>query len=376
MGLLLALTGDLGDMGSQLVAAADLAVKEMNAAGGPLGRKITLVSEDERTDAQTAVRAAQKLVFTDKVTSIVGPSSDSILALLDFAKSNKVPIISQWAGTDKLITAGGNYVYRVVASDSFGGVATAKFLADQGFKKAAVLYENDESPESTAKSMSEEFKKLGGQIVASVAFNPGQTSFQAELKKTFDPKPEVVLLSTGAEAGAAVLKEWYRGGYGGKWFLGADLPTDEFVKQVGPSVMQGMYGQIPGDDTESPSYKRFAKIWKEKTGKDEVPSFATNMYDAFILQGLAIEAGKAATGEAIAANIRQVSGGQGKTVTSFEEGIAELRKGNKINYEGASGPVDLDEHGNVAAGYSIVQVKGDKWGPVKFYSGQDLGKLK
>jgi branched-chain amino acid transport system substrate-binding protein len=138
-----------------------------------------------------------------------------MVSLLDFARSNKVPIVTQWGGTVKLDTEGGDYVYRVALSDSFAGVGTAKFLLDQGFKTAANLYENSESPQSNAVTMKKAFEAAGGKVVADVAYNPGQASYQAELAKVFEAKPEIVLLSATAANGSlaatsARMKLWPR----------------------------------------------------------------------------------------------------------------------------------------------------------------------
>ncbi|HEX7976074.1 MAG TPA: ABC transporter substrate-binding protein, partial [Anaerolineales bacterium] len=245
MGLLVSLTGDLGDQGLGMVPSAQMAVDEINAAGGPLGCKVVIVTEDDKSSPQGAVAGANKLVFTDGAITLLGLNSTGTVALIDFARNNKVPILTPYGGTVKLDTGGGDYVFRTVLSDSFAGVGSAKFAKDMGFTKVANLYENGESPQSAAATMKREFEKMGGTIVADVAFNPGQSSYQAELNKVFAAKPELVHLAAGQEASAVILKEWYRGNYGGQWLTGNDLAASEFVAQVGPEIMKGIYGQAP-----------------------------------------------------------------------------------------------------------------------------------
>ncbi|HEX9117062.1 MAG TPA: ABC transporter substrate-binding protein, partial [Anaerolineae bacterium] len=247
MGLLVSLTGDLGDQGLGMVPSAQMAVDEINAAGGPLGCKIVIATEDDKSSPQGAVAGANKLVFTDGAITLIGLNSTGTVANIDFARNNKVPILTPYGGTVKLDSGGGDYVFRTVLSDSFAGVGSAKFAKDMGFTKVANLYENGESPQSAAATMKREFEKMGGTIVADVAFNPGQSSYQAELNKVFAAKPEMVHLAAGQEASAIILKEWYRGNYGGVWLTGNDLAASEFVAQVGPEIMKGIYGQAPGD---------------------------------------------------------------------------------------------------------------------------------
>jgi len=366
-GLLLSLTGDLGDIARPQLPAEEMAVDEINAAGGPLGCKVVVVSEDDESNAQGAVAGAKKLVFTNGAITLIGLNSSGIVALLDFARTNKVPVLTHYGGTVKLDTEGGDYIFRTVLSDSFAGIASAKFLVDMGFKTAANIYENSESPQSNAVTMKREFEKLGGKVVADVAFNPGQTSYQAELKQVFDAKPEVVLLSAGQESGATILKEWYRANYGGQWVLGSDLAASEFVAQVGPEIMTGIYGQTSGDDVSSPSYKRFQELWKQKTGQDTIAPWATNLYDSFILEALAVEIGGAATGEAINASMKKVTTGETQCI-SYEECLKALRAGKTIRYVGVSGPLQFNKYNNVVAPYTMLITEGDHWKVFKFYS--------
>jgi len=370
MGLLLSLTGDLGDLGQGQLPAVEMATEEINAAGGPLGCKVVVVSEDDRSSPEGAVAGAKKLVFTDGAITLIGLNSTGITALLDFARTNKVPVLTHYGGTVKLDTEGGDYVFRTVLSDSFAGIGSAKFLTDMGFKTAANLYENSESPQSNAVTMKREYEKMGGKVVVDVAFNPGQSSYQAELKKVFDAKPEIVLLAAGQDSGATILKEWYRGNYGGQWLLGSDLAASEFVAQVGEETMKGMYGQTSGDDVGSLSFKRYEELWKQKTGQAVAP-WASNLYDSFILEALAIEIGGAATGEAINANMKKVTTGEVKCI-SYEECVKALREGKTIAYQGVSGPLQFNKYNNVVAPYTMLITEGDHWKVFKFYSADNF----
>jgi ABC-type branched-subunit amino acid transport system substrate-binding protein len=347
-----------------------MATEEINAAGGPLGCKVVVVSEDDRSSPEGAVAGAKKLVFTDGAITLIGLNSTGITALLDFARTNKVPVLTHYGGTVKLDTEGGDYVFRTVLSDSFAGIGSAKFLTDMGFKTAANLYENSESPQSNAVTMKREYEKMGGKVVVDVAFNPGQSSYQAELKKVFDAKPEIVLLAAGQDSGATILKEWYRGNYGGQWLLGSDLAASEFVAQVGEETMKGMYGQTSGDDVGSLSFKRYEELWKQKTGQAVAP-WASNLYDSFILEALAIEIGGAATGEAINANMKKVTTGEVKCI-SYEECVKALREGKTIAYQGVSGPLQFNKYNNVVAPYTMLITEGDHWKVFKFYSADNF----
>jgi len=370
-GLLLSLTGDLGDLGKAELPAMDIAVKEINAAGGPLGCKLAVQTEDDESTAEGAVKGANKLVLTGGAISLLGLNSLDMVSLLDFARSNKVPIITHWGGTVKLDTEGGDYVFRDALSDSFAGVATAKFLIDQGYKTAANMYENSESPQSNAVTMKKAFEAAGGKVVADVAYNPGQASYQAELAKVFENKPEIVLLSAGTDSATTIMREWYRGNYGGKWILGSDLGANEVVSGIGADIMAGQYGQAGADDVNSPSYKRYQELWKAETGSDTVAPYSSPLYDSFILEALAIEIGGQATGEAINANIKKVTTGEVQCL-SFADCVKAIREGKTIQYMGVSGPLQFNQFNNVVAPWSILQAEGDGWKIFKFYTADNF----
>lgn len=370
-GLLLSLTGDLGDLGKAQLPAADIAVNEINAAGGPLGCKVVAQTEDDESTAEGAVKGANKLVLTDGAITLLGLNSLDMVSLLDFARSNKVPIITHWGGTVKLDTEGGDYVFRDALSDSFAGVATAKFLIDQGYKTAANMYENSESPQSNAVTMKKAFEAAGGRVVADVAYNPGQASYQAELAKVFENKPEIVLLSAGTDSATTIMREWYRGNYGGKWILGSDLGANEVVSGIGADIMAGQFGQAGADDVNSPAYQRYLGLWKAQTGSDTVAPYSSPLYDAFILEALAIEIGGKATGEAINANMKKVTTGEVKCL-SFAECLSAIRAGKTIQYMGVSGPLQFNKNNNVVAPWSILQAEGNGWKIFKFYTADNF----
>jgi ABC-type branched-subunit amino acid transport system substrate-binding protein len=370
-GLSLSLTGDLGDLGKAQLPAVDIAVKEINDAGGVLGCKLTVLTEDDESTAEGAVKAANKLVLTDGAITLLGLNSFGMVALLDFARTNKVPIITHWGGTVKLDSEGGDYVYRTALSDSFAGVATAKFLVDQGYKTAANMYENSESPQSNAVTMKKAFEAAGGKIVADVTYNPGQASYQAELAKVFENKPEIVLLSAGTDSATTIMREWYRGNYGGQWILGSDLGANEVVSGIGADIMVGQFGQAGADDVNSPSYKRYQELWTAETDSETVAPYSSPLYDAFILEALAIEIGGEATGEAINANMNKVTTGEVQCL-SYAECVKAVHDGKTIQYMGVSGPLQFNQYNNVVAPWSILQAEGEGWKVFKFYTADNF----
>jgi branched-chain amino acid transport system substrate-binding protein len=199
------------------------------------------------------------------------------------------------------------------------------------------------------------FKKVfqegtGGEVVADVRFNPGRSSYQAELAQAFAANPEAVYLAAGHEAASVIFREWQRRGYGGQFFVSPDLVTPP-IGSLMPELEDGVaIGAIAAYDTDSPAYKSFAERFKAKTGTEPAAGvYDANQYDEYIALALAITKANSTDGQAIAAAIPEVLNPGGTVVHSYAEGIKELEAGNEINYQGASGTLDLDENNNLAA---------------------------
>jgi branched-chain amino acid transport system substrate-binding protein len=371
IGSLTPLTGELASFGRPWQQGIQLAVDEMSKSGAlPEGWKAEMVSADEKGDAQEGLQAATKMMDTDKVSGIVGPTSDTIVAMADVARDKTTPVISPAAGTVSLDKLGGEWLYRTVASDATQGYAVTKWFADQGIKSIGMLIQNEEATTSPAAVLRKRFEDGGGKVVAAVTYNPGQASYQAELQKVLDKKPSMIFLAGGQESGVTILKEAFQAGYKGKFLLTSETTVQEVLDAAGKKDMEGMQGMTPKADTSQPNYQRFAKAFEAANGKPP-ELFTANAYDAAIMLGLAAVAAGSTDGEKVNAKLREIATPEGKEVSTFAEGVAALKAGEDINYTGASGPVDLDDTGSVADSYAILTVKGGKWEEVEFYS-QDV----
>jgi len=372
LGLLVDLTGELGSFGKPWQQAFQLAADDINAVGGlPGGATIQTVVEDEKTNPEIAVKAAQKMIDVEGVSAILGPTSGPMVSLVPLAKRSQVPIISNAAGTISLNTLGGDYIYRTVASDNSDGLASAKFVLDQGGTKAAVVYQNEESPASVGKTFQQSFESGGGTVAANVAINPGSPSYQAEAGEVVSASPDWVFCACGQQSGVTFLKNLISAGYSGKILVAADLVVPEVVDAVGASQMEGIFGEAASSDTSIAAYKAFASEWTAKYGEDP-GLFTANAYDAMVLVALAMVKAGATDGAAINSAIRDVAGPGGEVVTSYADGLAALQAGNDINYEGASGPVDFDSSGTVTSAYLISQVQNGKWETFQFYPASEF----
>ena len=367
IGMLTSYTGEMAAFGTPWFNATKMAADDINAAGGVLGRNIKLYTEDDRSSVEEGIKGARKLIGANGVVAINGPISDVLLAIWPIAKENKVMVTSGAAGTTKLDQTGGDFEFRTVPSDSFDGKIAALVLWENGYKRIAMLYENDEGRKSIAAAVKDEFTKLGGEILADEAFTPRQPTYAAELKKMSSAAPDAVWLGAGQESGATLLKEAKQRGYNWQWMVASDIAVPEMFDLVGPDVLEGILTEMPSADTESAGFKEWAGRFQKLFNAEPTGGFQSNYYDGMIVEALAMVKSGAATGEGINQSYREVATPPGKEVFNYADGKAAIEAGEDINYQGVSGPLDFDQWGNVSGSYSSLVAKNGTWEVLKFY---------
>ncbi|MGA9458836.1 MAG: ABC transporter substrate-binding protein, partial [Desulfobaccales bacterium] len=173
----------------------EMAVAEVNRAGGIDGRKVELIVEDEKDSPAAAVNAVQKLINVDQVVAIVGPmTSGAMMAAAKIAEDAKVVAISPTATTPQLSGLGA-YLYRGCSRIDTQAKVLTKWVADNWKPKTvAIFYSNEPYGKGSDKFFSEEFEKLGIKVVDTESFNRGARDFQAELTKIKAANPDILFI--------------------------------------------------------------------------------------------------------------------------------------------------------------------------------------
>lgn len=361
VGALMPLSGAGGSFGQEMLASAKIALEEINAAGGPLGRKLVLVEENDETSPEAAVRGARKLIDVDNVTGIIGTWASSVtLAVAPIVQENGLIQLST-SGASRITEVQKNgHLFRTEPDDLLFGKAYAEYAAGQDWKKAAVLGLNVPFTQMTVEAFRDRFEERGGEITSFITYNEDQTTFRTEVARAFAAEPDFIHISGYEPDITAILKAAYQAGFSGRFIVPGFAVSPELIKNAGPAA-EGLLLVEEGVAEESPGYRRLAR----GLGGDRYYSFGAQAYDQLVLLALAIEAAGSTDGAELDAAIRRVSGPGGMPVTSFAEGVEALREGQQINYEGASGRVDFDENGNIArANFRVSMVKGGAVVPV------------
>jgi neutral amino acid transport system substrate-binding protein len=375
IGSLLPSTGDLAPVGQPMIDAIPLVVKTVNDCGGVNGKPVELASEDDQTDPTAGNAAMNKLVL-DKAVGVVGSFASSVSqAAVEIAKRNKVMLVSP-GSTSPVFTGRAqkgdfkngelSYWSRTAPPDTYQAQALAKLAQERGLKRVSTVVINNDYGVAFEKEFVQAFKKLGGTVINEknpTRYDPKAASFDTEARAAFGGKPDGVAAVLYAETGSLLLKSAYQQGLtqGVQVLLTDGVKSDDFAGQVGKTkegkfIIEGAVGTVPGADGKA--LTALSKLW-EAEKKTPPPAYVPQAWDAAALIALSAESAKANTGEGIASKIREVANAPGEEVTDVCKGLELLKAGKDINYQGASGNVDIDKAGDVVGVYDVWQVQGD-----------------
>jgi ABC-type branched-subunit amino acid transport system substrate-binding protein len=360
IGIMQALTGDLGTYGGPMTDAMKLAVKEVNENGGVLNGTLVVIVEDTETSEVPAVDAANKLVKMDKVPAIIGTtSSGPSMAIISITTGNDVIQISSSNTAPDFTTYEDNdFYFRTCPSDTLQGKAMARLAIKDGYTTVSTLVVNNPYGLGFEAVFNAEFEALGGKVLESVKYNPAGTIFDSEVEKVCKQNPDFVMLCSYPETGSVILKSAYERGYMDEidWLLSEGLRDETLAEMVGKDeagnyIIAGFKGTTPDPRVAGPAYKTFKQSYEAEYDK-EVTTYCSNSYDAAAVIALAIEKAGTATGTAIRDNIRDVANPPGEEVMNLGEALRLIRTGQEINYQGASGELTFDENGDVFGVYA------------------------
>lgn len=376
LGVVLPATGDVASLGAPMVKGIDFLISTVNDCGGVLGKPIQVFKEDDRSEPTAGAEAVTKLVQVDKVGAIVGSFASSVsTAGIAVAAPNKVVMISPGSTSPVFTERAKNgefngYWYRTAPPDTYQASALANLAYKKGFRKVSTVVINNDYGVGFEKVFVSKFKELGGQILNEAnptRYDSKASTFEAEARGAFGGKPDAVAAVLYPESGASLIKAAYELGLteGVTLMLTDGVQTEDFPKLIGNSangklILEGALGTVPGADGKS--LDTFSQAYTAKVG-DSVRAFVPHSYDAAALVALAAEAAKSGSGEAIKSKIRDVANAPGTEVTDVCEALKLVKAGTEINYQGASGNVDLDEFGDVKGSYDVWTV--DSTGKIK-----------
>ncbi len=279
MGATFPLTGEVASYGQKAQRGIELAVEELNAAGGLLGRPVKIDFQDDRNDKKEAVSIMTKFATIDKVPVVFGSAGSSVsLAIAPLANRYKVVLISPISSSSQLSTEGGPYFFRTVPADDLQAEVLANWVIESDPKQVALVYTNNSWGKPLAEGFQTRFEAAGGNVLSSDGVAEGSTDFRTIITKLKGLTGlDAVVSPTYPKEGAAFVRQARELGLNVPLFGGDNWDSPEFLTIAGQAA-EGVSYTAPSE-SKSPEYAAFAQRYRGKYG-EEPDIIGAYAYDA------------------------------------------------------------------------------------------------
>ncbi len=306
----------------------EMAKKDFKAANA----KIEIVEKETNCDADSAVKAMREFA-AEKVVAVIGENcSDATLAAAKTANDSKIPLISP-SSTSPEITDAGDYIFRTIPSDALTGVFTANVFNKKHYTRVSIIYEaGDPYTIGLRDSVKASVEKSGGQVVASESFATKATEVHAQMKRIKAANPDVLYIASGPTAPVSLFEDMSQLGLNIPVYGSESLQDHTFLDDAG-ALANGLNIVTVSEGTEQ-------FVEKHRAAYSVDPEvYTAQSYDAYGAIVTTVNNG-AATGEALKNALY------------------------KVDFEGASGHIKFDSHGDVTTDHFIYEVIDRKVRPV------------
>jgi branched-chain amino acid transport system substrate-binding protein len=361
IGTLLPATGSLAYLGPPEFAGVDLAVKEIDAAGGVLGQPVVNEYGDSG-DTETDIASQTVDSHLAKgVQAIIGAASSGVtFTVIDKITSNGVLQISPANTAPSLTDYPDNGLYfRTAPSDALQGAVQASNAIDNGFTSGATIARKDPYGEGLQNAFVADFEANGGTITTALTYDPTAASFEAEVAEIAAGNPEFVQV-VGFDESVKLIQEMIKQGVGPQdvqiYLADGNLSTTAF-KDFPKDTMTGVIGTVPTGDPSVDVEAFNAKLLEQDPALTDF-AYGAQAYDATMLVAIAAEYAGCADGTAIAAAMPMVANADagGESCSTYADCVAIVQGGGQPNYDGVTGPLDFNEYGDPkSATIDVVQ---------------------
>lgn len=348
IGTVLPVEGSVGTIGRAAQAGADLAVAQINAAGGVNGQPVVMVPGDSGDPSENVAAQTVASQLQQGVNAIIGSaSSASTLSIIDAVTQAGVVMVSPASTAVSLSTyPDQGLFFRVSPPDTAQGKVLAGLAKTDGAKTMCIFAEDSAYGTELAASVSENFTAQGGKVNMTATFMPGSVGTSADVQACAQSKPQsIVLISAGT--GQELITQLVAADIGPAnvdFYVSDGDVSQTFASQLPAGTLNGAKGTVPGA-VITEGFRN--QLVTASPGLVDL-SYAAEGYDAANLIALAAVKAGSSSGAAIAAQLPAVSGaeGAGQQCSDFGSCAALLQAGSAINYSGQSGDVNFSASGD------------------------------
>jgi ABC-type branched-subunit amino acid transport system substrate-binding protein len=322
-----------------MLSGFQFAVDEVNTAGGVNGTPVELVVEDSQFDPTKAVTAYRRLVATQGIRVIVGiTGSKNALAVCSAARGEDVIILDPLGSAPKLTAFGGKNYFRIMASDAFAGRYNVDWALESGMKRPMILYQEDEWGTSYRDEVVRYLRSKGFPQTPTLGVVEGTRDFKTHVQRVKAEHPDVLFMLVYAGSGAAFMRDLRLGGLDLTVYGSYNISSDEFVS-AGAEAIEHVRVAMPRP-VKSRKLDDFIARYRLKKG--EAPDAnVIKSYDALqlVLTGI-------------------------RSYGAVPERLANWFHSPQFFFEGVSGPIRFDDHGDFV---------GQQYARMVYRSGQLVG---
>lgn len=337
IGEVAALTGGTATFGQSAHRGTQMAVDEINAAGGLLGKQVTLITEDDQSKQGEAGIVAKKLISRSKISALLGEvASGRSLEMAPIAQAAGVPMISP-ASTNPKVTETGDYVFRVCFIDPFQGTVMAKFALSRGWSKVAILTDTKQDYSvGLTQFFKKHFTENGGTVVSEQNYSSGDKDFRAQLTAIRAGEPDAIFASGYYNEVALVAVQARELGIAAPLLGGDGWDSPSLIDVAGEAIEGCFFSNHFSNEDKSPKIQEFVQRYEAKHGT-KPDAMAALGYDSAMILGDAIRRAGSVEGPVL------------------RDAIAATE-----DFDGITGTISLDEHRNANKPAVILTIKDGK----------------
>lgn len=372
IGAVLPQTGNLAQLGPPMISGVEMAVNDINEAGGVNGKPVRLIIKDDGGGGNDdlAATSVDELINNEGVDAIIGAAaSGTTKSIIDkITGSGIVECSPSNTGSDLSDYPDKGLYFRTPPADDLQAQALAKAISDDGKQNVAIIAQNSDYGTGFVKFLEPALTDSGVNITDNIAYDLQGTSFDAEAEKAVASDPDAIALISYPEDGGKVLKALDEKGVDFKEttvYVTDGLQSNtlyEAVDEDRPEITEGIKGTAASAAPESGA-AWFPEAFAEFAPDVESPIYSAQAYDCVIAIALAAQIAESDAPFDIAENIVGVTKGTGddaEKCDTFEDCVALLDEDKAIDYDGASGALDFTDRGEPSAGaYDVYEFKAD-----------------
>jgi branched-chain amino acid transport system substrate-binding protein len=364
MGVLLGFTGPIESLTPDMAASAELAMKEASDSGKFLGGDtvVPVRADSSCTDSAVATAAAERLVTSDNVASIMGADCSGVTAAVvnNVAVANGIVSISPSATSAGLTDIKDNGLFfRISPSDARQSEVLAGIAMEQGIKSVAVTYTNNDYGKGFADAFQAAFEKMGGEVTISAAHEDGKGDYSAEVGALASAGGDaLVILGYVDQGGRGILQGTLDTGAFETFMLGDGMYGESLLDVAGLDAAK-VIATAPGSDSDSS--KVYRKMATDAGITGDGP-YHGESYDAAALMILAMQKAGSADRSTIAGNVMDVANAPGEQIGpgELDKALELVAAGTDIDYQGATG-VEFNEIGEALGSYKEYTIEDGAW---------------